>query len=100
MCLFAQRMRHLGGDGTTVQLSLSIADQRHVLQCFTMHLTSSGPNHSLIPLTLDLQHLLVTPGAVPLFFPPGIPQSDHEQLFCIEREYEAFSKAQLPNRSH
>jgi len=65
-----------------------------------MHLTSSGPNHSLIAWRLDLQHLLVAPGAAPLSFSPGIPQPDHEQLFCLKREHEPFSKAQLPNCSH
>lgn len=69
-------------------------------QRLIMHLTSGGPNHDFVLLTLDLQHLLVTPGAIPLSLAPGIPQPDHEELLSLKRECEPFSKVQLPNCSH
>lgn len=71
-----------------------------VSQRLIMHLTSGGPNHDFVLLTLDLQHLLVTPGAIPLSLAPGIPQPDHEELLSLKRECEPFSKVQLPNCSH
>lgn len=61
---------------------------------------SGGPKHKFVPLTLDCQHLLVTPGTIPLSISPGIPQPDHEELFCVKRECQTFSKVQLPNCSH
>lgn len=58
------------------------------------------PQHSFTPLTPGLQLLPVTPSPVPFFLPPGIPQPDHEQLFCPEGEHEPLPEAQLPDGSH